>query len=161
MYDKTTPTHSDQQLLLPTTTAQRNARSHSTEAPPSLLTISTTYETQAEKLLAFLAVFPDILEKAHSTSHAEEIFAVQKDPCFHVSLFNTRRRKPENCRCVVSKLIISFHTKHHLRTSPSAFVLDSVYFLICQCTPRTIFQTSLVLLLFLLRVVNPTLRNWS
>lgn len=90
---------------LTATTTQNNAKTHFIAAFSSLPTTATGYWGPAEMLLTLLAVSLDILQKAASTAHAENVNRALRDQCFNIGLFNSRVETAEDCRLIASELI--------------------------------------------------------
>lgn len=71
---------------------------------PSLPITHINYRSRAEMLLTFLAVSLDVIEKADSTAHKEDLTKILKEPCFNTELFNTRVGIREDYFLTASKL---------------------------------------------------------
>lgn len=113
MCDGMSLTQPCQQLLLSASTAQRNAKRHLTAAISLLPTMSAMYQARADMLLTLPATFMNIIEESNFTIRAEEVIAVLRDLCFGITLFKTEEIKSKDCRRIVSRLIESYHNKHH------------------------------------------------
>lgn len=86
------------------TTVQNNAEVHLTAKFFSFASTLTTYRNRAEVLATSSAFAVDILKKAASTSHTEDLISVLGNPCFDIDLSETIVETAESCCLSVSKL---------------------------------------------------------
>lgn len=105
--DDTSPAHPFEQLPRPNTAARSNADLNPLRHPFSYYH-AYSVANSSRNTAYFFCSLRNILEKATSTSHAEESIAVPRDLCFDVNLFKRKVKTPGDCRCIVSMLIVSY-----------------------------------------------------